>query len=324
MQNIEQRDLVCVRMEAIGGQGANSAGKILAEAAVLGHRYTGNHFSSFGSEKRGSPVRSFTRFSVQRKPVRSAAFIQVPNLLIVFHEHLLDTHAEIFAGVGEHTDILVNSKKSPEELPLLKEVSCRYVATIDASSIAQKKNCGLNVVMLGAALEFLPELESEKLSAAIQNFFSRLPKAQLTQNVDGFELGKNKVRESLFRREQALLNPQSSLVPDFGYEDAPVGGLITNSGNTVLKDHSVSRKGLAPKFLKEVCFNCGFCDMVCPDYCFVWKKDENGNAQLQGIDYQYCKACQKCVVACPVQALVLTPENEILEEDKTAHFLEKK
>ena len=46
------RPFVSIRMEAIGGQGANSAGKILAEAAVLGMGYTGNHFSSFGSEKR--------------------------------------------------------------------------------------------------------------------------------------------------------------------------------------------------------------------------------------------------------------------------------
>lgn len=46
------RKSVSVRMESIGGLGAHSAGKILAEAAVLGLGYTGNHFSSFGSEKK--------------------------------------------------------------------------------------------------------------------------------------------------------------------------------------------------------------------------------------------------------------------------------
>jgi pyruvate ferredoxin oxidoreductase gamma subunit len=68
-------------MEAIGGQGANSAGKVLAEAAVLGMGFTGNHFSSFGSEKRGTPVRSFVRFSPVGKEIRSASSIRHPDLL---------------------------------------------------------------------------------------------------------------------------------------------------------------------------------------------------------------------------------------------------
>ena len=45
------RDFVSVRMEAIGGQGANSAGKILAEAAALEMGLQASHFSSYGSEK---------------------------------------------------------------------------------------------------------------------------------------------------------------------------------------------------------------------------------------------------------------------------------
>jgi pyruvate ferredoxin oxidoreductase gamma subunit len=68
--------------------------------------------------------------------------------------------------------------------------------------------------------------------------------------------------------------------------------------------------------------------MVCPDYCFVWKQGEvegvnvvlpgievQAQAQLgiptlQGIDYQYCKGCQKCIEACPTQALKLVSDNE--------------
>lgn len=37
---IPARSYVQVRMEAVGGQGAHSAGKILAEAAVIHHGYT--------------------------------------------------------------------------------------------------------------------------------------------------------------------------------------------------------------------------------------------------------------------------------------------
>ena len=45
-------------MEAIGGFGANLAGQILAKAAVLGAGFYGVNFSSYGTEKRGTPVRS--------------------------------------------------------------------------------------------------------------------------------------------------------------------------------------------------------------------------------------------------------------------------
>lgn len=103
-----------------------------------------------------------------------------------------------------------------------------------------------------------------------------------------------------------------------------MGGIITNPGNMILKDHSVSRKGEAPQLIKELCFHCGYCDAVCPDLCFVWEKDSQGQAKLQGIDYQFCKSCGKCVEACPASALVSTPENEIPEEEKNAHSLLKK
>ena len=63
-----QRPVVSIRLEAIGGQGANSAGKIIAEAAVLGKGYTGNHFSSFGSEKGGTP--EYRDWETDRKSTR--------------------------------------------------------------------------------------------------------------------------------------------------------------------------------------------------------------------------------------------------------------
>ena len=51
-----------IRFESIGGLGAHLAGKILAEAGVLRQGLNGAHFSSYGSEKKGTPVKSFVRF----------------------------------------------------------------------------------------------------------------------------------------------------------------------------------------------------------------------------------------------------------------------
>ena len=72
-------------------------------------------------------------------------------------------------------------------------------------------------------------------------------------------------------------------------------GSITNPGNSILKDLSISRAGMMPHFHEDKCIHCAACDTVCPDFCFVWDElpDKKGRPQmfLQGIDYQYCKGC---------------------------------
>ena len=51
-----------IRLESVGGLGANLCGKLLGElgAAYLG--FNASSFSSYGSEKRGSPVKAFIRY----------------------------------------------------------------------------------------------------------------------------------------------------------------------------------------------------------------------------------------------------------------------
>jgi pyruvate ferredoxin oxidoreductase gamma subunit len=65
------------------------------------------------------------------------------------------------------------------------------------------------------------------------------------------------------------------------------------------------------------------CDQVCPDFCLIWKKNplSKFGAELVGIDYQYCKGCQKCIEVCPVKALTRVPEEEISETEKSLSWL---
>ncbi len=321
---IPSRDRVEIRLEAIGGQGANSAGKILAEVAILEKKFTGNHFSSFGSEKRGTPVKSFVRFSTSRKPIRSASFIRTPNLLVVFHEYMIESHPEIFSGVGIETDVLINSAKSPNELLFPKGVHPRWVGSIDGNKIAHGQNCGLNSVMLGAMIPFLPELGKESIEEVGGRYFVKLSEAERQANLSGLKKGYQGVRVKTALPHQDRINLEEQDQVRLGYENAPFGGVIVNPGNTALKSHEASRKGFAPKLDKEVCFNCGMCDQVCPDFCFVWKINPASRfgAELVGLDYQYCKGCQKCIQVCPVQALTLTAENEITELERSTSWLE--
>jgi pyruvate ferredoxin oxidoreductase gamma subunit len=87
--------VIFIRMEAIGGQGANLAGRLLAQAAVDTHGYRAQHFSTFGSEKRGSSVCSCVRFSPTNQKCETASEIQTPDLLVLFHDRLLYFHSSL-------------------------------------------------------------------------------------------------------------------------------------------------------------------------------------------------------------------------------------
>ena len=52
-----------IRLESIGGLGANLCGKMLGELGALYLSLNSLSFSSYGSEKRGSPVKSYIRWS---------------------------------------------------------------------------------------------------------------------------------------------------------------------------------------------------------------------------------------------------------------------
>ena len=79
-----------IRFESIGGLGAHAAGQILARAAVLKMDLNGSHFSSYGSEKKGSVIRSYVRLCPADKPIRTSAPIDTPDVIVVFHGALLD------------------------------------------------------------------------------------------------------------------------------------------------------------------------------------------------------------------------------------------
>lgn len=301
------RKKVEVRFESIGGQGGHSAGKILAEAAVIECGYSGHHFSTYGSEKRGTPVQSHVRFFTDLQPVRSASPVQSPDALVICHESLLKYQPQCISDMQPKTSFLINSNHHPLFMKLPKGAQFHQLATVPALEIAFQTQSRVNVVMLGALAKLIPEISKKNIRQVIQRFFAHLPPEILKKNLRAFDLGYRKVKITEFRQRKAKEHLQTkSLLPPLGWNNAPVGGVISNPGNSVLKDLSASRVGTIPVFDPEECINCGYCDMICPDYCFVWGSDQNlKQPLLMGIDYQYCKGCQKCIEICPVNALTL-------------------
>lgn len=302
-----------IRLEAIGGLGANLAGKMLAEAGVNGAGLNGVSFSSYGSEKKGSPVKAHIRFCGLDTQIRDTSPVERPHIVGIFHEALAKT-VNVTSGIGPSSTILVNSAKSPAELKKQLNIPGGIVAAIDATAIALKEKNRVNMAMLGALFRLCPFLDPQTMKDVVSKSLGKKYPQAVESAHRTFDRGYQEVAFEEFKSEEGVAFPPfaRSDVSALGYETQPIGGMIENPGGSFLKDLSISRSGLLPMYEGESCIHCAECDTVCPDLCFVWeeKVDKKGRAQmfLKGIDYQYCKGCLKCVEACPTSALTSSKE----------------
>ena len=103
-----------IRLESIGGLGANLCGKMLGELGALYLSLNSLSFSSYGSEKRGSPVKSYIRWSPASHPLRINSPVLQPHVLGIFHEGLIGTYP-VLDGISADTKIVLNTPLSCDE-----------------------------------------------------------------------------------------------------------------------------------------------------------------------------------------------------------------
>ena len=103
-----------IRLESIGGLGANLCGKMLGELGALYLSLNSLSFSSYGSEKRGSPVKSYIRWSPASHPLRINSPVLQPHVLGIFHEGLIGT-SPVLDGISADTKIVLNTPLSCDE-----------------------------------------------------------------------------------------------------------------------------------------------------------------------------------------------------------------
>jgi pyruvate ferredoxin oxidoreductase gamma subunit len=280
---------------------------MLAEAAVLGLGLNGSNFASYGSEKKGSPVKSFVRFCDGDVEIRAHSPIEEPHVVGVFHEALYKT-IDVVSGLTPDGIVLVNTERDFSEVS--KDLKLEYgtLAIVDALGIAVEEKTKVNTAMLGALYRICDFLNPDNMRATIRKTFEKKYPHLVEPNIRTFDRGYNEVQlKTIEAPEDAVSKVFKRPVSMLGYETQELGGVITAQANSINKDLSGSRQGFLPEFNQEACINCAQCDTVCPDLCFVWEagEDKRGRKQmfLKGIDYQYCKGCLKCVEACPTTAL---------------------
>lgn len=302
-----------MRLESIGGLGANLCGKLLGE---LGAKYLGlnaSAFSSYGSEKRGSPVKSHVRWCSSEREILHNSPVERPNLLLLFH-HALTRTLPVTSGADENCTLVINTKNTPEKEREELKLYAGTVCCIDALSLALESKSRVNMVMLGAAVRASGFIPLEPVKDLISDSLGKKYPHALESNLKGLELGYRSVKIHSFTPDNKYEHvPYREIRGKWGYVNAPIGGNNPHFGNSVSNDLSASREGYLPLFFPEKCIHCGLCDSTCPDMVFQFTPGEyRGKTAMlnRGLDYHHCKGCLRCVNVCPTEALVAGKEDE--------------
>jgi len=156
-----------IRWHARGGQGAKTAAMFLAEAVLEKGKY-GQGFPEYGPERRGAPMRGYTR--IADAPIRRHCMIEKPGIVIILDPTLLDSPAAaVTAGTGAGTVFIVNTTETPAFISDKLAVKGAEVHTVDATGIALD-TIGRpipNMPMIGALLAVNDMMTVEELKGAL-------------------------------------------------------------------------------------------------------------------------------------------------------------
>lgn len=174
-----------------GGQGAKTAAEIVARQAIKKGLYI-QSFPDYGPERKGAPVRAFTRTS--KTPIRGCSSEANPDIIVVIDPTLLLLAGKFFK-LTEKTKLLANYSGSPEKLKTELGFNGE-IHTINATAIALKylNSPITNTTMLGALSKISGYYTIEELENEIKEEFGRkLNSELLKKNIEAAETAYNEV-----------------------------------------------------------------------------------------------------------------------------------
>jgi len=176
-----------------GGQGAQTAGNLLASAFFAEGRYV-QTFATYGGARRGTPVFSFLR--VDDAPVRLRCSIEQPQAILCFDDSLLN--AQLLGYATPETTIVVNSAQPADAFTTLGDYR---ILPIDGIGIAQRNGMGriVNSALLGAITAVLDTPAADTLDAVLRE---QAP-VKKEENVRACREGFTAMRTLLNTRESA-------------------------------------------------------------------------------------------------------------------------
>jgi pyruvate ferredoxin oxidoreductase gamma subunit len=164
-----------IRWHARAGQGSKTASQLLA-VALLRTGKSVQAFPEYGPERRGAPMRAYTRFD--DRPIRRHDSIEHPDLVVVLEPSLL-RDANVTAGLAPDGVIVANTE---EAFP--------GAVCIPAARLGSARS--VNLVMLGALAAVLGEPSLDDLIAAATEVLGKKadPEALRTALATGHEYAR--------------------------------------------------------------------------------------------------------------------------------------
>ncbi|HEY5191071.1 MAG TPA: 2-oxoacid:acceptor oxidoreductase family protein, partial [Candidatus Deferrimicrobium sp.] len=190
-----------IRMESIGGLGANVAGKILIEAAIIGMGMNGAGFASYGSEKKGTPIKSFVRICEGDQKVRINSPVEEPHVLAIFHEALAKSVPVTAGAVPGMTVVILNTRKTPSEARDFLTLEGGKVGVVDAMEIAMATGSRVNMVMMGAIMKAAGFFEMKAVEEAVLAQFGKKYASLMEANMGALKRGFEEVKFEEFRKD---------------------------------------------------------------------------------------------------------------------------
>lgn len=141
-----------------GGQGAFTSAKLLGAAYTsTGKERYALAFPSFGPERRGAPVRAFTKLS--DKPILDRSETENADYIVILDETLYSSNLKHI--LKENGKIILNSKTASEDT----------IISFDADSIARELCLPVvNTIMIGALSAVSGIIDTDNIIFAIENY----------------------------------------------------------------------------------------------------------------------------------------------------------
>jgi pyruvate ferredoxin oxidoreductase gamma subunit len=153
--------MISVRWHGRGGQGAFTAAKLLGAAFSSGKNKYALAFPSFGPERRGAPVRAFTK--LDNRPIGNRSESKKCDYIVILDDTLFDQ--SFVEDLNNNGKIIVNSKNNYSDSRIL---------SIDALLIAEEELRApiTNTAMLGALIGVLSEVSEKEVLDAVETYMS--------------------------------------------------------------------------------------------------------------------------------------------------------
>jgi len=188
------KDMYEIRWHGRGGQGAKTAAALVAEVALAEGKYS-QGFPEYGPERMGAPIRGYTR--IADRPIRVHSAIYYPDAVVVLDETIMDT-VDVAENLSDDGVVIVNTKRSPDEIKAKLSHQGAGVYLLDASAIALDE-IGRNIPntpMIGALVKASERVKIETVLKDTEHKLSKkFPEKVVQGNLAAVKRGFEEVKK---------------------------------------------------------------------------------------------------------------------------------